>query len=183
MITRDLVSDAQASLQAISQQVSTLRFGTVHERTYPLAQIRNGVPENDLKAWLDEELGPDARLPAIYSIQADTVETAKMLRAEFEVAKQKKQLALPRLNLVDAETSALYVGSSRNIRQRVKQHLWKGPDRTYAMHMKHWVPDAPGCVTLRVQSVQMTTEREALQIVEDTLWRKLTPMFGKAGAR
>ncbi len=187
MIGPELLATAQNELTSLQYQVAALQYAPPVTRQYTLTQIHGGLPETHLPAWLMQELGDNIRQPAIYSIEADSPETAQIIRASLQQEREdaNRPYKLPRDNEQYQNTVALYVGSSgaTRIRQRLKQHLWRAADGTYAMHMWRWMPDEPGSVILRVQSVLGEVDPRILQCVEDTLWQSLRPMYGKMGGR
>ena len=187
MIGPELLQTAQNELAALQDQVAALQYAPPVTRQYTLAQIHDGLPETHLRAWLMQELGDNVRQPAIYSIEADSPETAQIISASLQQARADPTclFKLPRDNEQDQNAVVLYVGSSgaTRIRQRLKQHFWRAADGTYAMHMQRWMPNVPGLVNLRVQSVLGEVDPRILQCVEDTLWQSLQPMYGKMGGR
>lgn len=185
MLNQQIIVDTQAHLAERRANIVNISFGNPVERQFSFLQIRNGAPQQALKTWLEEALGNNIRLPALYAIDVDDQDTTTRLRDSFNSAQKNRNrgYALPRLNNPVTDSRVLYLGSSRSIRQRLKQHLWQAPVGTYALNMNRWVPQIAGNVTVRVQSILSELNSDALQDIEDAVWRSLRPVFGKAGGR
>lgn len=91
---------------------------------------------------------------------------------------QKNQRAYPRLN---RQSNFFYVGSSSNMIQRFKEHLGYGSDKTYSMQLSHWARN----LNLKIEFIyaKYSFEGDIVQLIEDTLWDELSPMFGRKGRR
>ena len=76
----------------------------------------------------------------------------------------------------------LYVGSSKNLRKRFKEHCGICNKATYALKFKNWIKDHP--IQLEFHYCEIHTEdQEILQNFEDGLWMRLKPVFGKYGGK
>lgn len=77
----------------------------------------------------------------------------------------------------------LYVGSSRNITKRIKEHLGFGSETTYALKLSAWLPldDFPLELTCAVYPEGLSAT--VISALEDALWERLKPMFGRKGSR
>jgi hypothetical protein len=114
-----------------------------------------------------------------------------LVRSFFKEAKGKGGArAYPQLNKVtdtqtrDGKSVCFYVGSSESMADRLRQHLGYGPARTYALHLIHWAKDLPTMeVNFTCARYAKDTSPEVMQVLEDTLWKNLKPMFGRVGAR
>ena len=94
---------------------------------------------------------------------------------DFSTFKETSYRKCARLN---AGSSVLYVGSSiTNLRQRINDHMGRGPASRYALHLDHWFL---GKVKLTVRVYNETAA--VIQIIEDDLSDRLKPAFGKPGA-
>ena len=72
----------------------------------------------------------------------------------------------------------LYVGSSQEVKTRLKQHLGFGAMSTYSLHLNKWWVNKKINITLyEVNSV------ENMQLFEDLLWKKYKPFLGKMGRK
>ncbi|MEZ5125327.1 MAG: hypothetical protein R2826_03645 [Thermoleophilia bacterium] len=109
-------------------------------------------------------------------IDLDKVEEA------FVHAKARKApaRAYPRLNSPGA---CLYVGCSRSLAKRLREHLGYGAETTYALQLAHWA--IPLSLQLGFFCAKYTEETPpgVMQALEDTLWGIRRPMFGRRGAK
>lgn len=80
-------------------------------------------------------------------------------------------------------SSTLYVGSSRNLESRLRQHFGYKDRTTYAMQLTHWLQ--PGDIEQIHLSVWHCEgiHAVAVQAMEDHLWDVERPMLGKRGGR
>ncbi len=93
---------------------------------------------------------------------------------EFSRYKEKKERACAKLNF---PSRVLYVGSSTtDVKKRIKEHMGKGNNNTYALHLSHWFRG-----NYKVTVKQYDVTNEVLQIIEDDLSDLLKPAFGKQG--
>ena len=68
--------------------------------------------------------------------------------------------------------------------QRFKEHIGYGAKSTYALHLSHWAQDFPYLeLTCHYAQYQEGTAQNLLQALEDALWEKKTPMFGRKGSK
>jgi hypothetical protein len=121
----------------------------------------------------------------LYVLQVCDADVAGMSFAGFQdrFAEAKDRwagsLAFARRNKVEA-SRVLYVGSSLTLGSRIKEHLGYGSDRTFALRLNSWVPMCE--IDLLVAAYDRSASDEAVLLLEDTLWRRLTPMFGRTGS-
>jgi hypothetical protein len=87
------------------------------------------------------------------------------------------------------EEGCLYVGSSHNIMQRIREHLGLAYAGTYAMHLGQWFWELQPKLKVTIEfwkTTKLTNNKKNpayLQIVEDILWDHYKPLFGKRGPR
>jgi hypothetical protein len=86
----------------------------------------------------------------------------------------------------------LYVGSSHDIKNRIKQHLGidlkKGENyisKTYALYMSTWLVEKSVKIKIDIYNFKADDKEipNYLQIVEDLMWECYKPLFGKKGAK
>jgi hypothetical protein len=112
----------------------------------------------------------DKAIYIIEELDGDHKKTYEALKAY----KDSSHRACPKLN---APSPVMYVGSSTTgIKKRIEQHLGDGPEKTYALHLKHWFKGKHR-ITIKVFDEPL----EVLQIIEDALSYELKPAFGKRG--
>lgn len=88
--------------------------------------------------------------------------------------------AYPRYN---RQAICLYVGSSQTVAKRFREHLGYGARKTYALQLAHWAPALPLKLTFVCAKYPDNTPSEVIQALEDTLWQKFGPMFGRQGRK
>ena len=88
--------------------------------------------------------------------------------------------AYPRLN---APGTCFYVGSSRSVATRLKEHLGFGAKATYALQLIHWARPLSLELTFVCAKYAESTPYEVVQALEDTLWETKKPMFGRQGRK
>lgn len=122
--------------------------------------------------------------PYVYCLSAVSDDNLPEIRAAFMEAKsqEKRDRAYARLN--ERISRCFYVGSSNNLPKRIREHLGWGAKSTFSLHLAHWADGFPELMlVLNAAMYPSDTEREVLQALEDTLWEKSCPMFGRKGSR
>lgn len=116
----------------------------------------------------------------IFSLQ-DDIPVDKAYSAYRSAKESKKsERAYARLN---TKSSCLYVGSSKGLILRIKQHLGFGPKGTYAMHLCHWCENLHLEITLKIYGFDKGIGSKTFQAFEDGVWNSLRPMLGRQGKR
>lgn len=110
---------------------------------------------------------------AVYIIEEEDGNPNDTFQA-FLTYKSQKERKCPKPNYA---SSILYVGSStKNLKNRLKQHIEKAPKDTYALNLECWFK-SNYIITIKVYDV----EPAVLQIIEDAISYDLKPAFGKQG--
>ncbi|MFH2046716.1 MAG: hypothetical protein ABIK92_16410 [Pseudomonadota bacterium] len=106
----------------------------------------------------------------------------EIIQKRITDAKKEKlaQRAYPRIN---SPSRYLYVGSSREIAKRIKEHLGFGYEKTYAMNLAFWCNDLNLDMDIFCMRYNPTATKEVIQAFEDGLWDHLKPLLGRQGAR
>ncbi|WP_342244733.1 GIY-YIG nuclease family protein [Pseudomonas sp. OTU5201] len=176
----NLIAD---DLQAQATAVRGARIAASHHVSMPLATFHHGYPEQALQA-LEQWAGRGkSTTPYLYQFSITDQALVPVLHDAFAEAKssQRGQRAYARQQ---APSVTLYVGSSKALLERVKQHLGYGYQRTYALQLCHWLPTAlPGSLELHAWRLTADTPGPVVQAIEDHLWLRQRPMFGRQGAR
>jgi len=92
----------------------------------------------------------------------------------------KSERAYARLN---KESRCLYVGSSKGLIPRIKQHLGFGPKGTFAMQLCYWCKDLDLDITLNIYAFGNGISTKVFQAFEDGAWNFLRPMLGRQGKK
>ena len=96
-------------------------------------------------------------------------------RFKFEQFKRNKEMACPKLN--HNPSDVLYVGSSsKNVINRLKQHILGAHSKTYALRLVNWFQ---GEYEIEIRTYKVASN--ILQLIEDNLSHNLHPAFGKTG--
>lgn len=114
-----------------------------------------------------------------FDCRSADVDLAKVERA-FLKAKHRKahKRAYPHLN---AQGTCLYVGSSRSLATRFRDHLGFGAKGTYALQLVHWAPALALPLEFVCAKYAEDTPAEVIAALEDALWDTKRPMFGRKG--
>ncbi len=72
----------------------------------------------------------------------------------------------------------MYVGSSKDLKKRIKEHMGYGNSSVYALHLKH---SLKGKGKYKITIKEYNVSRDVLYILEAALWHELKPAFGKSG--
>lgn len=93
-------------------------------------------------------------------------------------AMERNRRAYARFN---HQSKFLYVGSSFNIYQRFKDHLGYGSKSTYSLQLAHWACNLNLELDFIYSEYPQDIGHDIIQVIEDTLWDELRPMFGRRG--
>lgn len=182
MIDDELLGFARNNLERRFAALNNAAFGGVIEQAFSFHKIRAGFEPGEIRDLIRPLLGNDINCAAIYRLTVNDQAAADMLRLAFEQFRPPAGLKLTRNNnVVDSRT--VYVGSSRDIGSRLHQHLHTSADGTYALKLHLWCPDAENRINVEVTPVRGEPEASLVQDVEDALWARSRPMFGKFGAK
>ena len=76
----------------------------------------------------------------------------------------------------------LYVGRSKKLRSRLKQHLGAGNKGVYAIHMSRWIAGISASINIHYYGFD-GKDNLIIQAIEDALWEQFQPMFGRKGEK
>lgn len=105
---------------------------------------------------------------------------------EIKIAKEKlkaKGYGMFRINCEEInnepnKSKCLYVGSSKKLRDRLKQHLGLTSKTTYALHLNQWWKNKE--IEIEIYEV---IDKDNIQLYEDCLWQKNKPILGREGKK
>jgi hypothetical protein len=120
--------------------------------------------------------------PYIYYFQALNNPALDIIEQTFKKAKerQKNKRAYPRFN---RRSDVIYVGCSWGMLLRFKSHLGYGARSTFSLQLAHWAQKLNLELDLVCAEYPQNIPPKALQLLEDTLWDTLKPMFGRRGPK
>ncbi|WP_113154189.1 hypothetical protein [Nitratireductor sp. OM-1] len=182
MINNDVLDCARQDLLDRVRALDRVLLADVIRRDFSFEQIRAGVNAAQIRDWITPLLGGDINCAAIYRLTVNNQDGADSLRLAFEDYVPPGGVKLTRNNRV-LGSRTVYVGSSRKIRQRLPQHLNDCSAGTYALKMHLWCPNAENRLNVEVTVVRGEVDQALVQDLEDALWARSRPMFGKIGAR
>jgi len=111
----------------------------------------------------------------------DNFPTDKIYKRYKKAKESKKsERAYARLN---RKSTCLYVGSSKGLIPRIKQHLGFGPKGTYAMQLCYWCENLNLDIALNIYGFGNGISIKAFQAFEDGVWNSLKPMLGRQGKK
>lgn len=146
-------------------------------------QTRQLDPEIEQRALLDKVSAQTCRdhLYLYYFQVVNNPDLAEVERTFLNTKeKEKNRRAYPRFN---RQSEFLYVGSSFNISQRFKEHLGYGSKKTYSIQLAHWASNLNLELDFIYAKYPEDIAHDVIQVIEDTLWDILSPMFGRRGQR
>ncbi|MHA6263711.1 hypothetical protein ACXYMO_10950 [Arenibacterium sp. CAU 1754] len=182
MIDDDVLNFARTNLENRVAALNNARFGDVIQREFSFQQIRAGFAPREIRDWIRPLLGQDIGCAAIYRLTVNDQAGANGLRRAFEQFERPEGLVLTRNNNV-GDSRTVYVGSSRDVGPRLHQHLHTSADGTYVLKLHLWCPDAENSFNVEVTPVRGAADASLVQDIEDSLWARSRPMFGKFGAK
>ncbi len=179
ILNDDLKSLAQRDIEGRLHQLRTVELGEKVTEEFSLREIR----EAETSQYIKDRLRVESSTVAIYSITADKNETLRGIVDAFPRDRARRDYSLPRINPYYQDSQTIYVGSSERMQSRLNEHLWRAAHQTYALHFNRWCPDLGGSVVVCIQPIIEPVARQVRQDLEDALWRKLRPLYGKSGGR
>lgn len=160
-------------------------------RVDPVEPGVNGCYEIDLTSLTDDRKKPvreelalhlSASDTAIYSISLPDADPTLVHQALTSARDDKvdERCYSRVLRLPHHPATVLYVGSSRDLPQRLMEHLGFGQKKTYSLHLRHWATQF-GKVRIDVRFYAASTDKAVLRALEEHLANKLVPLFGRRG--
>ncbi|MBX5070497.1 hypothetical protein HJB52_20700 [Rhizobium lentis] len=175
----ELKSLARRDMEERLQELGVVEFGDEVTAEFTLREIRKAKAAH----YINDRLHVAPGSTAIYTIAADKSETIQGIIDAFPRDRARRDYSLPRINPYYQDSKTIYVGSSEGVQSRLREHLWRAAHRTYALHLNRWCPDLDGSMVVHIQPLIKPVSRQARQDLEDALWRKLKPLYGKSGGR
>lgn len=181
MINKEVIGNIADHLFFLSEKVRNVSYVECREHTISFSNVnlnRQKAYLLQLREW--EKENDDSRF--IYFIIANPDVDLSSCHKSFAEAKESKRAerAYARLN---TESIVFYVGSSKSLSNRIKDHLGFGYKGTYSIQMCYWVLEQKGGITIKIYRFGSEYSANAIQAIEDGLWNKYSPMFGRRGAR
>lgn len=174
-LTRDrLQSDLERFVRQVARVVPYDRYERIIYTSELDPNAKSHPIVDEVASWAGK------RSVFLYYIRLQGTTDLNKIKKDYSVAKKKNGRNYARLN----EPSAyFYVGSSKNIRQRLKDHLGYCSEKTYSLHLAYWARSLSLELEFVCAKYNEPAPREIYQALEDTLWEWLKPMFGRQGKR
>lgn len=174
-----LPTQTQSRLTRLSAAVAGVQPDSIRSWQVDIATLSEEGEVSSLVREVSEWAG--AGVPCLYYLDCRSagVDLAEVESA-FSTGRAEQDRAYPRLN---APGTCFYVGSSRSLATRLKEHLGYGARGTYALQLTHWATALPLQLDFVCARYAKDTSAVVVQALEDTLWEARQPMFGRRGAK
>jgi hypothetical protein len=174
-----LPAQTQAALAGISAAVAGVLPTEVRSWPIDAEDLPDEAAASSLLKEVSEWAGASKACLYYFACRSADVDLATVERA-FTKAKDRKthKRAYPHLN---APGTCLYVGSSRSLATRFRDHLGFGPKGTYALQLLHWAPPLSLQLEFVCARYAEDAPTEVIAALEDALWEARRPMFGRKG--
>lgn len=160
-----------------------MTLGPTVETNFSLGDLCQDAAKHLVDTWLSDETWPFPKeQPAMYVIRLPDAAAADRVMQKFP-ERANRTFAAPRENDHTDGSATLYVGSSQDVKNRLREHLWQAHHLTYALHLGRWCLETEETVSVSLQPILNGGDRGFRQELEDTVWRQLTPRLGKRGGR
>lgn len=177
------VASASDQLKAVQAGLSTLRCPEIRPLRVKLSSLSEASIKELLKDLPSSHAKADKDVDYVYVIRvaepaADTVSSLrKALTKAREIGGDYCRVIEP-----CPDTTTLYVGRSKSLKTRLRQHLGAGGAGVYAMHLERWATGIDA--DLSISYMQFVNQHDLLvQAIEDGIWESLRPAFGRKGGK
>lgn len=182
MLDQSLKNIAIDNLERRIKDIEECRFLSFEPIHFTFDEITAGIKTKNLKDLLNKIMGQKVNHPTIYRISVSDSAVAGELYDEFlNIRQQNKDIKFSKINK-NSFSKTIYVGSSISIVSRIKQHLYDAAKGTHALKMSRWNLTGSNKVKLELTSDIRSKKHFGFQDLEDALWQKSQPMFGKKGS-
>jgi len=181
MISKAVIDRIADNILSLSEEVRVVSFDECRKHTISFSDLSMEQQLECLSQLSDWEKSNDDN-SFIYIIDAGAQVDLSACRKAFEKAKAQGNRAYSRLN-AESKSKVFYVGSSRSLSKRIKEHFGFGSKGTYALQMYYWARGIQGNTDIQIYRFGNNVSANAVQSIEDQLWEVHSPMFGRRGAR
>jgi len=181
MIDKNFLKETATQLKGLANRVEQVDFQEKKEISISFEAITEDKANevcDMLSNWEKKNRGNRY----IYIIQASNDTDIDKCYHQYEKAKTNNVggRAYARIN---KPSRTFYIGSSSSLGSRIKQHLGFGPKGTFSLQTAYWLNEIFGELNIIIWRFSKEISQEIIQVVEDGLWGKCKPMFGRKGAR
>ena len=177
------ISNATAQLREAEAALNKLACPNIVELTIRLRDLSQDKIEEILEEVPTGYAKKDKEADFVYVIQVPDgdAETISQLRILLEGARRAAN-DYSRLNPGHEGTKTIYVGRSKTLRARLRQHLGGESQGVFSLHLSRWGTSVD--LTLAIYFMRFTNADDLLvQAVEDGIWASLRPAFGRKGEK
>lgn len=175
-----LSDDAKDQLLAAVELLDSVSFEWQSKLTFRIGDVFQS--SDSVLTRLDDRLA--SSYAVIYAISTVKPGKEANLLSAFSKSKNAKESERAYCRKNEEPSRCLYVGSSRSFGSRLKQHLGYGPKDTYALNIRYWAVDFENeKLEVSYASYSKDISPATVQTLEDALWERQQPMFGRKGTR
>ena len=177
------IESAKAQLRATAEALSNLATPEIKFRSIKLTDLSNERIEELLKDIPTGYAKKDKETDFVYIIQASGPNGSKIFALKSTLEKSRKTANdYSRVNQDHDNTNTIYVGRSKTIRARLRQHLGAESQGIFSLHLQRWAKNIDMEITIYLMSF-IKSDDLLVQTIEDGLWNALKPAFGRKGER
>jgi len=179
----DALRSAGQQLEEVQNSLNDVKCPAIDHFSIPLGDMTVEKINEAIDAVPSGYRKADKESDYVYVIQMESKvkDASAVLISRIEHARHTAE-DYCRVNKDHADSITLYVGRSKTLRARLRQHLGAESKGVYAMHMLRWASGIDA--QLNVSYMRFEGEDDLLiQAIEDGLWSSLRPTFGRMGER
>jgi hypothetical protein len=169
-------------LESIIDGIRKIEFVEKRSYSFNTNEIQDAKSVESLLGRIQRQIN-HGKFKYIYTFSVSRKFPISSIYDTYKAAKDSRKAGRAYARLNKSESYCLYVGSSYDLIQRIKQHLGFGPRGTFSMQLCHWCEDANFEVTLRIYAFTIGIDTKAFQAFEDGVWESLKPMLGRQGKK
>ena len=186
VIPTEIITEISERLMHFKQKLLDVQIQCSSDIVINSADYRN----NESIKEITDQIVVAGKEPIIYIISCENEDERYNLinkYNEFQKSNSETVAYNSRINVARSNKTnnpVLYLGSSiNNIRTRISQHLGKCDAKTYSLHLSKW--DGGINYNIRIQTFKILTDiepehkRKFVEMIEQELWDKAKPVFGK----
>jgi hypothetical protein len=180
-IFADLREQSASALRSLSEAVLHVPSPELMSVSFNTRDIPPGSEPINLIGRIEAWVKKDHRF--VYLLIADENAGLNAVHQAFADAKTHERDGRAYARLNEKSSKYFYVGSSSALGRRFREHLGYGARGTYALHLAYWGQKLELDLTLVAARYGPNVSANLVGVLEDNLWDRLKPMFGRQGRR
>ena len=170
-----------ANFVSIIEELKNIRFEKKLSYKFNTKNLQNDQFVKNFLNKIKEQINHN-KYKYIYIFWLSNNSPSDSIYSRYKKTKESKksERAYARLN---RKSRCLYVGSSKGLIPRLKQHLGFGPKGTFAMQICYWCENLDLDITINIYAFGNSISIKAFQAFEDGVWDSLKPMLGRQGKK